>query len=72
MAKDSAWAYVGGRTLAWLKVKQANYRIKARGWAPKEKLQFPQRPPTSLPSDYRSRRRTLPCPRGSGARDPRQ
>jgi ATP-dependent DNA ligase len=35
VAKDPASVYVGGRTLAWLKVKQANYRVEARGWEPK-------------------------------------
>ena len=33
----SASPYVGGRTLKWLKVKQAHYREGERGWKPKDK-----------------------------------
>jgi bifunctional non-homologous end joining protein LigD len=33
VAKDPASPYVGGRTLKWLKVKQADYRIAGRGWS---------------------------------------
>jgi len=33
VAKDPASPYVGGRTLKWLKVKQADYRIAERGWS---------------------------------------
>ncbi len=32
VAKDPAAPYVGGRTLKWLKVKQARYRVHERGW----------------------------------------
>lgn len=32
VAKDPASAYVGGRTLNWLKVKQGDYRVEKRGW----------------------------------------
>jgi len=35
VAKDDSAAYVGGRTLRWLKVKQAKYREGERGWEPK-------------------------------------
>ena len=35
VAKDPASAYVGGRTLKWLKVKQRDYRVAERGWDPK-------------------------------------
>jgi hypothetical protein len=28
-------AYVGGRTLIWLKVKQRDYRMEERGWDPR-------------------------------------
>lgn len=35
VAKDPASPYIGGRTLAWLKVKQPNYREGERGWEPK-------------------------------------
>ena len=37
VAKDPASPYVGGRTLAWLKVKQPHYREGERGWEPKGK-----------------------------------
>ena len=37
VAKDPASPYVGGRTLKWLKVKQAHYRAVERGWEPKGK-----------------------------------
>ena len=37
VAKDPASHYVGGRTLKWLKVKQAKYREGERGWEPKGK-----------------------------------
>ncbi len=29
--------YCGGRTIAWLKVKQPRYREDERGWEPKNK-----------------------------------
>jgi ATP-dependent DNA ligase len=32
VAKDSASQYRAGRTLAWLKVKQRDYRVEQRGW----------------------------------------
>jgi bifunctional non-homologous end joining protein LigD len=32
VAKDPASPYLGGRTLAWLKVKQRDYRVEERGW----------------------------------------
>jgi bifunctional non-homologous end joining protein LigD len=32
VAKDEAGLYVGGRTLSWLKVKQAEYRVGSRGF----------------------------------------
>ena len=32
VAKDPASPYRGGRTLAWLKVKQRDYRVEERGW----------------------------------------
>jgi ATP-dependent DNA ligase len=32
VAKDDASPYVGGRTLSWLKVKQPEYRVVARGF----------------------------------------
>jgi ATP-dependent DNA ligase len=32
VAKDPASPYRGGRTLAWLKVKQPHYREGERGW----------------------------------------
>jgi bifunctional non-homologous end joining protein LigD len=32
VAKDPASLYRGGRTLAWLKVKQRNYRVEERGF----------------------------------------
>lgn len=35
VAKDPQSAYVGGRTLKWLKVKQARYREGERGWQPR-------------------------------------
>jgi bifunctional non-homologous end joining protein LigD len=35
VAKDPQSPYVGGRTLKWLKVKQAKYREGERGWEPK-------------------------------------
>jgi len=31
MAKDPLSAYVGGRTLKWLKVKHREYRVEGRG-----------------------------------------
>jgi ATP-dependent DNA ligase len=37
VAKDPAALYVGGRSLRWLKVKQARYREGERGWEPKGK-----------------------------------
>ncbi len=37
VAKDPASHYRGGRTLAWLKLKQAHYREGERGWEPKGK-----------------------------------
>lgn len=33
VAKDESSPYVGGRTLSWLKVKQAEYRVEERGWS---------------------------------------
>ena len=35
VGKDEASAYVEGRTLSWLKVKQPRYREGERGWEPK-------------------------------------
>jgi ATP-dependent DNA ligase len=35
VAKDPEAPYVGGRTLKWLKVKQARYREDERGWQPR-------------------------------------
>jgi ATP-dependent DNA ligase len=35
VAKDPASPCVGGRSLKWLKVKQAKYREGERGWDPK-------------------------------------
>ena len=35
VGKDEASAYVEGRTLSWLKVKQPKYREGERGWEPK-------------------------------------
>jgi bifunctional non-homologous end joining protein LigD len=32
VAKDESSPYVGGRTLSWLKVKQPDYRVAARGF----------------------------------------
>jgi ATP-dependent DNA ligase len=32
VAKDPAAPYVGGRSLKWLKVKQREYRVEARGF----------------------------------------
>jgi len=32
VAKDESSPYSGGRTLSWLKVKQADYRAEERGW----------------------------------------
>jgi ATP-dependent DNA ligase len=32
VAKDPASPYIGGRTLQWLKVKQARYGEGERGW----------------------------------------
>jgi ATP-dependent DNA ligase len=40
VAKDPASPYVGGRTLNWLKVKQAKYRVGERGWEPKGERQI--------------------------------
>ncbi len=37
VAKDPESRYVGGRSLKWLKVKQAKYREGERGWEPKGK-----------------------------------
>jgi bifunctional non-homologous end joining protein LigD len=37
VVKDPASPYVGGRTLKWLKVKQAHYREGERGWEPTTK-----------------------------------
>jgi len=36
--KDDASPYRGGRTLSWLKVKQRDYRVEARGWDPRAKV----------------------------------
>ena len=33
VGKDDASPYRGGRTLAWLKVKQRDYRVHERGWS---------------------------------------
>jgi ATP-dependent DNA ligase len=35
VGKDPESTYLGGRTLKWLKVKQARYREGERGWKPK-------------------------------------
>ena len=35
VAKDPESRYTGGRSLRWLKVKQADYRVEARGWDPR-------------------------------------
>ena len=35
VAEDPQSPYVGGRTLKWLKVKQRDYRLGARGWEPR-------------------------------------
>jgi len=35
VGKGKASAYIEGRTLSWLKVKQPNYREGERGWEPK-------------------------------------
>ena len=32
VAKDESSLYIGGRTLSWLKVKQAEYRVGSRGF----------------------------------------
>jgi ATP-dependent DNA ligase len=32
VGKDDASLYLGGRTLSWLKVKQPDYRVAARGF----------------------------------------
>lgn len=32
VARDPASPYLGGRTLKWLKVKQREYRVEARGF----------------------------------------
>ena len=37
VVKDPQSAYVGGRTLKWLKVKQPHYREGERGWKPQGK-----------------------------------
>jgi bifunctional non-homologous end joining protein LigD len=37
VGKDEASPYRGGRTLAWLKVKQPHYREGERGWEPSHK-----------------------------------
>jgi bifunctional non-homologous end joining protein LigD len=37
VAKDPVSAYVGGRTLKWLKVTQPHYREGERGWGPKRR-----------------------------------
>ncbi len=37
VAKDPTSPYVGGRTLKWLKVRQAKYRESERGWEPSNK-----------------------------------
>jgi bifunctional non-homologous end joining protein LigD len=34
VAKDPESPYIGGRTLKWLKVKQAEYWVEERGWEP--------------------------------------
>jgi ATP-dependent DNA ligase len=34
VAKDEASSYAGGRTLKWLKVKQADCRVEERRWRP--------------------------------------
>ena len=33
VGKDESSPYKGGRTLSWLKVKQADYRTEERGWS---------------------------------------
>jgi ATP-dependent DNA ligase len=33
VAKHPESPYIGGRTLKWLKVKQAEYRVEERGWS---------------------------------------
>ena len=35
VAKDEASLYIGGRTLSWLKVKPAEYRVGERGFQPR-------------------------------------
>ena len=37
IAKDDSALYRGGRSLAWLKVKQRKYPIEERGWDPGSK-----------------------------------
>jgi len=37
VAKDPTSLYRGGRTLAWLKVKQRDYRVEERGWDSRNK-----------------------------------
>jgi ATP-dependent DNA ligase len=32
VGKDETSAYVEGRTLSWLKVRQMDYRVQERGW----------------------------------------
>jgi len=32
VGKDEASPYTEGRTLAWLKVRQRDYRVEERGW----------------------------------------
>jgi ATP-dependent DNA ligase len=32
VAKEDSSPYLGGRTLSWLKVKQCDYRVAARGF----------------------------------------
>jgi hypothetical protein len=36
LGKDEASAYMEGRTLSWLKVKQPRYREGERGWEPQK------------------------------------
>jgi bifunctional non-homologous end joining protein LigD len=36
VAKDESSPYAGGRTLSWLKVKQAEYGVEERGWSQKD------------------------------------
>jgi bifunctional non-homologous end joining protein LigD len=38
VAKDECSPYSGGRTLSWLKVKQAEFRVEERGWSPQQQL----------------------------------